>query len=182
MVETIIFVLGSAGFILISRQAFARPNSHGFPRFFAFEALLGMVVLNARFWFTQPFSFPQIISWILLLLATYLAMYAFWALQRYGAPDRTAPDAERLGLEKTTRLVTQGPYHRMRHPLYTSLLCLAWGICLKHIDLLAILLALFASLTLFLTAVYEERENLNHLGEEYAMYMRRTKRFIPFVF
>jgi protein-S-isoprenylcysteine O-methyltransferase Ste14 len=182
MVETVIFLLGSLGFILLSRQALARPYSHGFPRFFAFEALLGMVVRNARNWLVKPYSLPQIISWILLLLAAYLVMHGFWCLHKYGASKHAAQEADRLGPEKTTRMVTEGPYRMIRHPLYASLLYLAWGLFLKRIDLIAFLLAFIASLTIFLTAVYEERENLYYFGDEYASYMRRTKRFIPSVF
>ncbi len=40
------------------------------------------------------------------------------------------------------------------------------------------------ALTLFLvaTARAEERENLADFGAQYAEYMRRSKRFVPFVF
>jgi protein-S-isoprenylcysteine O-methyltransferase Ste14 len=39
-----------------------------------------------------------------------------------------------------------------------------------------------ASLSLYLTAWREERENLERFGEVYRAMMGRTKRFIPFVF
>ncbi len=182
MVETAVFLLGSGGFILLSRQAFRHPYSHGFPRFFAFEALLGMAMLNARNWFLYPFSPLQIISWVFLALAVYLAIHSFWSLHKHGAHDPSRQDSDRIGIEKTSRLVTAGPYRVIRHPMYTSLLYLAGGLMLKHPDLVSILLAIIASLTFFLTAVYEEKENLYYLGDEYASYMRRTKRFIPFIF
>ncbi len=141
-----------------------------------------MAVLNGRFWFLQPVSPLQIISWVLFMLAIYLAIHSFWSLRKYGAPDQSTKDSDRIGIEKTTRLVTDGPYRVIRHPMYASLLCLAGGILFKHIDLISILLAIIAGLTIFLTAVYEEKENLNYLGDEYAGYMQRTKRFIPFIF
>ena len=182
MVELVVFLVGSLGIILLSRNSFTRFYSHGFPRFFAFEALLGLVVLNAHVWFYQPFSLTQIISWVLLVDAAFLATHAFWTLHTYGAPDRDIQDPSRIAMEKTTKLVTEGPYHFIRHPMYSSLLCLAWGIFLKQINLLSTLLAVLVSLTLFLTAIYEERENLRNFGDGYAAYMQRTKRFIPFVF
>lgn len=182
MVEQVIFLLGSLGFILLSRQSLIRPFSHGFPRFFAFEALLGLVVLNARNWFIQPFSLPQIVSWALLLDSALLAIHAFWTLHTYGAPNSSIEDASRIAMEKTTRLVTQGPYRFIRHPMYASLLLAAWGIFLKQINLLSGLLVVLVSLTLLLTAIYEERENLRIFGEAYAAYMQHTKRLVPFVF
>jgi protein-S-isoprenylcysteine O-methyltransferase Ste14 len=181
MLELILFVLGSLGLIFFSRQALVMPSNHGFPRFFAFEGTLGLAVLNARDWFFQPFSLPQIISWALLLAALALAIHSIWTLRTYGALDPAIQDPNRLAFEKTTQLVTQGPYQFIRHPMYASLLCLAWGVFLKHVNLLSGLLVLLVSLALFLTAIYEERENSRIFGEEYAAYMQHTKRFIPFV-
>ena len=182
MLELFVFLFGSIGITVISHQSLVSHTSHGFPRFFAFEALLGLVVLNAHSWFTRPFSILQILSWALLLDAAYLATHAIWTLRVQGHPDRTIQDASRFSFEKTTKLVTQGPYQFIRHPMYTSLLELTWGVFLKEIDLLSVLLTILVSLTLFLTAVYEERENLRNFGDEYATYMQRTKRFIPFVY
>lgn len=182
MLETIIFLIGSLGIIVLSRQSLTNPASHGFPRFFAFEGILGLVVLNAPAWFKEPFSLAQIISWILLLVSTYVVIHGFWVLKKHGQPDKAIQDSKRISIEKTTRLVTKGPYQFIRHPLYTSLLGLAWGIFLKQISPLSFALVLLVSLTLFLTAVYEERENLLTFGEEYAEYIRHTKRFIPFLY
>jgi protein-S-isoprenylcysteine O-methyltransferase Ste14 len=182
MLELIVFGLGSVGVIYLSRQSLSMPNSHGFPRFFAFEALLGLVVLNADRWFYLPFSLPQVISWVLLLGALALVIHSVWSLRIYGAVNRDIQDTSRLTFEKTTRLVTHGPYQFIRHPMYASLLLLAWGVFLKEINLLSGALAVWVSLALFLTAVYEERENMRVFGEAYLTYMHRTKRFIPFVF
>jgi protein-S-isoprenylcysteine O-methyltransferase Ste14 len=178
----VIFLLGSLGFVILSRRILTKPNSHGFPRFFAFEAILGLVVLNASAWFVQPFSLPQLVSWALLLLSAFLAVHAFSVLRQFGKPDQSIPDASRLKFEKTTHLVTEGPYHFIRHPMYASLLSLAWGVFLKQITLISGLLAILASLALYAAAILEEKENLRIFGNEYAAYMQRTRRFIPFVF
>jgi protein-S-isoprenylcysteine O-methyltransferase Ste14 len=182
MIELIVFAAGSLGIIYFSRQALTMPNSHGFPRFFAFEAILGLVVLNASRWFYRPLSLPQIISWALLVNSIALAIYSIWVFRTYGEVNSNIQDTTRLMFEKTTRLVIQGPYQFIRHPMYAALLCLAWGVFLKKVNLLSGLLILVVCLTLFLTSVYEERENLSNFGQEYADYMQRTKRFIPFLF
>ena len=182
MVELIVFVLGSLGIIILSRHSLSNPRSHGFARFFAFEAILGLVALNARLWIDQPFSLRQIISWILLLISLALAVHGFQLLRKLGKPDRLIQDDSRLAVEKTTHLVTSGAYRYIRHPLYASLLYLAWGVMLKHITVWSVLLALVATVALYATARLEEQENLRNFGSEYADYMRHTKRFIPFVF
>jgi protein-S-isoprenylcysteine O-methyltransferase Ste14 len=182
MLQLVIFSLGSLGLIYLSRRALKEHHLYGFPRFFAFEAILGLVVLNGGEWFNQPFSLPQLVSWLLLLGSLFIAISSFRSLRAMGKPDRSIQDSGQLEFEKTTRLVTEGPYRLIRHPLYASLLFLTWGIALKQANLVSITLAIIASLALFLTAVYEEREDLSKFGDEYATYMQHTKRFIPFIF
>ncbi len=182
MVRLVVFLLGSLGILILSRGTLKEHHSYGFPRFFAFEAILGLVVLNAGEWFAQPFSLHQITSWVLILFSAYLAIHSFRVLHTHGAPSDNPQDAGKQSFEKTTRIVEVGPYRHIRHPLYASLLCLAWGVSLKQVNLVSILLAIVASLALLLTAVYEERENLQKFGAEYATYMQHTKRLLPFIF
>jgi protein-S-isoprenylcysteine O-methyltransferase Ste14 len=182
MLNLIVFSLGTVGFFVLSRRALKEHHLYGFPRFFAFEALLGLIVLNAGGWFKQPFSLPQLLSWMLLLSSAYLAFRSFQILHTLGAPAETTQETGKQPFEKTTHLVTTGPYRLIRHPLYASLLYLTWGVFLKQINLVSILLALIGSLALLLTAFYEERENLLKFGDEYAGYMQHSKRFIPYIF
>jgi protein-S-isoprenylcysteine O-methyltransferase Ste14 len=182
MLNLIIFLLGSLGFIILSRHALTKPSSHGFPRFFAFEALLSLVILNTPVWFVDPFSLSQLVSWGLLLFSLLLAVNAFWIFQRFGKVDPSIPDDNRLGFEKTTDLITEGPYRFIRHPMYASLLYLAWGVYLKQLTITSSLLVILVSLALYFTSVLEERENLRIFGDEYAAYKRNTRRFIPFLF
>jgi protein-S-isoprenylcysteine O-methyltransferase Ste14 len=84
-------------------------------------------------------------------------------------------------IENTTRLVTEGAYRYIRHPLYASLLCLAGGAWLKHVTPLTVILFAAAAVFLYATARVEERENLARFGQAYAEYMRRTRMFIPFI-
>ena len=84
-------------------------------------------------------------------------------------------------LEATTHLVQSGIYRYIRHPLYASLLYLAWGIFFKSPSLLGGCLAAVASAFLYATARADESECMVKFGGEYAMYMKKTKMFIPFV-
>jgi protein-S-isoprenylcysteine O-methyltransferase Ste14 len=182
MWQWLIFVIGSVPIVWVSRGALRSRDAHGFYRFFAFEAILGLVALNAAAWFSDPFSLRQLASWVLLLTSLLLAAHGFYLLRRVGKPDPGIEDATRLGIEKTTRLVRSGAYRYIRHPLYASLLALAWGVFLKGPSWPAALLAAVATGALYLTARVEERENLRIFGAEYAVYMRETHMFIPFVF
>jgi protein-S-isoprenylcysteine O-methyltransferase Ste14 len=174
MIEIIIFVIGSTGITFLSTPSLRRPDSHGFFRFFAWEIILGMIVLNLRGWFANPFAWYQIVSWILLIVSLIPLIYGVILLRSIGKPtDR---------LEATTQLVTKGIYRFIRHPLYASLLYLTWGLFFKFPSLLGGCLAAVCTVFLFATARADEAECKVKFGEQYISYMKKTKMFIPLVF
>ena len=87
-----------------------------------------------------------------------------------------------MGLEKTTILVEEGTYRYIRHPFYSSLLFLCWGVFLKSISIGGLVLAVLATIFLVFTGKFEEKEDIRYFGNEYKEYMKRTKMFIPFIF
>jgi hypothetical protein len=187
-----IFAATSAAIVLLSWRSLRAPCSHGFYRFFAFELLLTLILLNVPDWFRDPLTLRQIVSWCLLATSLGLAIEGFRLLRRIGKPVRDACRpidlADRLGVgallafENTTQLVTVGAYKFIRHPLYASGLAGAWGVCLKHPSVISLGLALRASAFLIATAIAEERENLTRFGAPYATYMKNSWRFVPFLF
>ena len=102
-------------------------------------------------------------------------------LRQLGKPSQHREDDTLLALEKTTQLVTGGIYRWIRHPMYSSLLFLVWGACLKQLTWQS--LALTAAATAFLTATacVEERENVAFFGNAYTAYQKHTRMFIPFI-
>jgi protein-S-isoprenylcysteine O-methyltransferase Ste14 len=186
MTRLAIFVVLSAGPAYISRGSLATPRSHGFYRFFAWECILGLFVLNFvsfSHWFGDPLTVRQIVSWMLLMGSLVPLVPSVYQLRAQGEPDdRRREGAPLLGIEKTTQLVTTGVFKLIRHPMYTSLLLLAWGVFFKKPSWEAGGLALAATGFLLATARVEERENVDYFGSAYRAYMRDTKRFIPFVY
>ena len=87
-----------------------------------------------------------------------------------------------LAFEKTSQLVTSGIYHYIRHPLYSSLFLLTWGIFFKSISLLSMALAGISTSFLILTAKADEAECTQFFGGAYREYMKKTKMFVPFVY
>lgn len=173
MIEWIVFILGSTIIIWYSIPSLRQPGSHGFYRFFAWEIILGLFVLNIRSWFTQPFAWYQLISWFLLVISIIPMVAGIRLLRTAGKPEGN--------IEATTQLVTRGIYHFIRHPLYASLLYLAWGIFFKSPSLLEGCLAGIATTFLYVTARADETECLVKFGQTYFGYMKTTKRFIPFI-
>ncbi len=174
MIETIIFAVGSIGIMWISIPSLRQPRSHGFYRYFAWEIILGLFVINLRVWFSHPFAWYQILSWILLIASLIAIFYGIILLRTVGKPTDQ--------LEATTHLVTNGIYRFIRHPLYASLVYLAWGLFLKSPSLLGTCLAVVSTVFLYATARADEVECLVKFGGDYAEYMNKTKMFIPFVY
>lgn len=179
----ILFIAASLLLLIVSWKSLQNSRSHGFYRFFAWEAILALFLLNARFWFYQPFASNQIIAWSLLLLCLIPLAFGVQALRTRGKPvSQREGDPSLLAFEKTTTLVTSGIYRYIRHPLYSSLFLLTWGIFFKAPGWLAFLLALIASFFLLMTAKADERECTQFFGTPYQEYMLKTKRFIPYLF
>ncbi len=181
ILKAVIFVFASVGITWVSWPSLKDPRVHGFYRFFAWEAILLLVLFNLNDWFVTPFAWHQLIAWTLLLISLCFVVAGFRLLQR-GQPDEARTDEALLGLEKTTVLVTSGLFAYIRHPLYSSLFFLAWGTFFKRPTLIGGALATMALIALTLTAKIEERENMAYFGDAYSEYMQRTKMFIPFVF
>lgn len=172
-VKGIIFGVAALMIVLVSWPSLRRPRSHGFPRFFAFMAILGLLVLNLDHWFTDPFTPLHLVSWALLTASLVLAVHGFYLLRVIGQPKDS--------FEDTTTLVRVGAYRYIRHPLYSSLFWGGWGICLKDLSPLSIGLALAATAALVVTARIEEAENLRRFGDDYAAYMKTTRMFVPYL-
>jgi protein-S-isoprenylcysteine O-methyltransferase Ste14 len=182
VIEVVIFLAGSAGFLLLSWRSMGVPRAHGRPRFVAFECLLALVLFQARGWFVRPLAPHQLVSWLLLAVSALLALHGFELLRRRGRPDAAHGNPGDLGIERTSVLVTAGVYRWIRHPLYASAVCGAWGAFFKCPSWTAAALTGGATLMFAATARAEEVENLEKFGTSYSEYARRTWRFIPFVY
>ena len=183
MFKLIAFAVLSACLISISWGSLHTPRSHGFYRFFAWEFILALFLLDVDYWFDDPFSFHQIIAWLMLILSAILVIAGVRLLREIGKPDRARKDdSATIAFEKTTTLVEVGAYKYIRHPLYSSLLFLTWGIFFKAPAWQGGILALMATIFLVATAKVEEGENIRFFGAAYRAYVERTKLFVPFVF
>ncbi|HWP00391.1 MAG TPA: isoprenylcysteine carboxylmethyltransferase family protein [Methylococcus sp.] len=77
------------------------------------------------------------------------------------------------------RLLTEGPYARIRHPRYVQfmLALLGYALIANYLTVYAVVLVWLAGL--YGIVVLEEKELRARFGEEYIEYARRVPRFIP---
>lgn len=147
---------------------------HGITRFFAFESVFILVLLNYNVWFKNPFSILQIISWILLFLSIYVVVTGYTLLKKKGNST--------INFENTSVLVKSGIYKYIRHPLYLSIFLLGTGIVLKNPGTIQIILGSVNLVAVYFTSRIEENEMIAKFGQEYRQYMTETKMFIPYIF
>jgi protein-S-isoprenylcysteine O-methyltransferase Ste14 len=104
------------------------------------------------------------------------AIWLFWRAHR----DLGAYWSPSLEIGEQQRLVTQGVYHLIRHPMYSSELL--WGIgqvLMLHNWIVGPGGLVTFVFLYFLRVPKEERMMLDHFGDEYRAYSSRTGRFLP---
>jgi protein-S-isoprenylcysteine O-methyltransferase Ste14 len=170
----IILAIGSLLIILFSWfLSIKNKRYHGIARFFSFESIFILVLLNIRIWFHNPFLPYQIISWIFLIMSIYFAIAGFVLLKKIGKPT--------ANFENTSILVKTGLYKYIRHPLYFSLFLVGTGVMMKDLQILQIIFGAINLIAIYFTARIEEREMIAKFGNEYLEYKKETKMFIPFI-
>lgn len=124
---------------------------------------------------------PSIYYWtvitgtVLLFLGGILLVNSRIQLGKYGG--------SRIVIEENHQLITNGVYRFIRHPIYLGFLFMFFGYSLALGSLFMTFVICFVFLLIFKNRIdIEERLLLSEFGEEYADYMRRTKRLFPFLY
>ncbi len=141
---------------------------------FLLFALLGLAVI------LTPASSPpstRVIGAVLIAAGLGLITLAIITFQvharRLPNVSPQPPDPQQGG-----RLITQGIYSRMRHPIYAGVLFTAFGIALMHGHIIVWTVVAALYIFFYSKSRYEE-VLLLHTYPDYANYLRRTGRFLP---
>ena len=88
-----------------------------------------------------------------------------------------------LTTTKDHRVVTTGPYSRVRHPAYLGviLLWLGFGVLSSSLAVAFLFPVMFIVVYLYRISV-EETMLVEVLGDAYVQYQRRTRKLVPFVY
>jgi protein-S-isoprenylcysteine O-methyltransferase Ste14 len=111
-----------------------------------------------------------------LFLFTVGLGFAVWARlhigRNWGAPMTQKDEPE---------LVTSGPYHLVRHPIYSGILVAGLGtaVALSWLGLIAVVLA---GVYFLYSATVEERYLTEQFPDTYPEYQHSTKVLLPFIF
>ncbi len=103
-------------------------------------------------------------------------MLGVWALQTMGIRNlRVFPEIPQSG-----KLVIQGPYRWVRHPMYTSVLLVTLSWVLTNPTFVRVSLWVILIGVLWVKLEYEERLLVKRFPS-YSSYQRQTARLIPFI-
>jgi protein-S-isoprenylcysteine O-methyltransferase Ste14 len=105
------------------------------------------------------------------------------ALRRYAVHSLGQFFIHEVVIHEAHRVVDRGPYRWIRHPAYSGTFMALIGVGLALGNWAALLGIIIMPILAYGNRVtIEERTLAAALGQEYRSYMRRTRRFIPFVF
>lgn len=136
---------------------------------------LGLAVLGVFYLYHKNFLFSKnIVEIIIQILAVGLMI---WARMTLGFRSFHASANTTKG-----RLVTDGPYHWFRHPIYASLIYFFWSCVIAFPFKETIFAVLLITIGLLMRMFLEEKSLIDSYKQEYAAYSKKTKRIIPFIF
>ena len=138
------------------------------------EAIAFSMLWQGRFWERSFEGWRVAFSILFFLLAALLSWTAKRALGRHWRID--------AGLSPSHELVTSGPYRFVRHPIYTSMLCvlLATGVMITPWWLLSLSLLVFLAGTEIRVRI-EDRLLGSRFGNLFRDYQRAVSSYLPFV-
>jgi protein-S-isoprenylcysteine O-methyltransferase Ste14 len=142
--------------------------------------LLLLAALVPLLWFQggslESFAFPAPpwLRWAgfgLGLASVGLFVWTHSVLGRYWSPY--------LQLRPGHRLIADGPYARIRHPMYSAIVGWMISLGLVAANWIPFVFATLSALNFMLRIQGEEKMMLQQFGDEYREYMNRTGRFLP---
>lgn len=115
----------------------------------------------------------------LLLLESFGVFLGLWAIQvmRTISVLNLRPE-----VKKGSTLVTSGPYAFIRHPMYASVLLVAFSLILNYPALPRIIAGIILLIDLIIKINFEEKFLEEHFGEKYISYKKKTYKLIPNIY
>lgn len=142
--------------------------------FFLLIAFIILYSINTPFMNVLSFHIPSWLRWLGVCTGGLSLMLWAWSqatLDKYWSPQ--------LQLRREHTLIMTGPYKRIRHPLYTSMVGWALGLALLTANWGFVFLAVVTIGVLMRRVPMEEEMMVEQFGEEYNQYMQTTGRYLP---
>ena len=141
--------------------------------------VLMIVALVLYIFFTPMFPwlglpFPDCLRWIGVIIGFISLFLQWWVHSVLGRAFSKA-----LTIQERHTLVTDGPYRRVRHPMYTVLLIYFLSWFLISANILFFIVWILMLFFIIARIPKEEEMLLVQFGDEYRKYKNRTGRLLP---
>lgn len=132
------------------------------------------IIWQGKFWDRSLPGWRMPVAVLFMVLAIVLSWTGTRSLGRQWRVD--------AGLNSDHELVTAGPYRWVRHPIYTSMLCLllSTGLLIATLPLLLLATIVFVIGTEIRVRI-EDKLLAAHFGEKFLDYQRRVGAYVPLV-
>lgn len=121
-----------------------------------------------------PVASVNIFSILLIACGSFIGVWAVYSMRK--STLRINPEVSHVA-----NLITDGPYHYLRHPMYTSVLLVCLGLLIVNMTLVKAVIYVILICDLIVKLQYEESMLMNHF-ENYKLYTKKTWRIIPYLY
>ncbi len=146
-------------------------------------AMLGFVVSIYDFWKLQDLRFqigiPLVLGIVLLIIGGTFRLVSRKTLTKAGF---NIVNSCKLQIVGNQRLITDGVYSHIRHPLYLGEITRNIGFALIFASFYGLVVMIIANAFLIMRIRIEERMLISEFGKEYKQYMKKTKKLIPYIY
>ena len=133
-----------------------------------------LYLLSPPWWTWTRFPLGEWIQWLGIIVAISPIFFLIWVHRHLDTQWSIA-----LELQEGHRLITSGPYTRIRHPMYLGVFVYTIGLILISSDLLVSIFFAFTIWVNYRRIPEEEQMMIDEFGEEYLEYMKRSGKLLP---
>lgn len=142
---------------------------------YVFILLSAFVYILAPSWLAwAALPLPPALRWFGVGIGIGSVFLLFWVHRTLGR-NFGAPGI----IQARQTLIISGPYHWVRHPMYTTFFTISATVALVAANWIIIIMCLLFGILLPSVIQTEEQTLLEKFGDEYRDYMQRTGRFLP---